>query len=105
MSAEADKELTDAAFGASRRARMKKTLETAFSPLALDIEDQSHRHQGHAGAQPGGETHYHVTIVSAAFTGLSRIERQRAVMDALKAEFASGLHALAMRLRTPEEAG
>jgi BolA protein len=104
MSAETDKELTDTAFGASRRARMKKALETAFSPVALEIEDQSDRHHGHAGARPGGETHYHVTIVSTAFTGLSRIDRQRAVMEALRAEFASGLHALAMRLKTPEEA-
>lgn len=105
MSERTDKELTDAAFGASRRSRMKKALETAFSPLALDIEDQSDQHQGHAGARPDGESHFHVTIVSTAFTGLSRVERQRLVMAALKDEFASGLHALAMRLKTPEEAG
>ncbi|MBI1188849.1 MAG: BolA/IbaG family iron-sulfur metabolism protein [Alphaproteobacteria bacterium] len=104
MSERPDKELTDVRFGASRRARMKKALETAFSPTSLIIEDQSDRHQGHAGAQPGGETHFHITIVSSAFTGLNRVARQRRVMDALSAEFASGLHALGMLLKTPDEA-
>jgi len=104
MSKDADKELTDTDIGASRRLRMKKALETAFSPARLDIEDQSDRHKGHAGASAAGETHFRVTMVSTAFTGLGRVARQRAVMDALKDEFASGLHALALTLRTPEEA-
>lgn len=66
--------------------------------------DDSHRHAGHAGAAPGGETHYSVRVVTPAFAGLTRVARSRAVHEALAAEFAGGLHALALTLRTPEEA-
>jgi BolA protein len=79
---------------------MRAALEAAFSPLSLEILDESDRHAGHAGAV-GGETHFRVRMVSAAFTGLSRVARQRAVMDALQSEFATGLHALALELKTP----
>ena len=53
---------------------------------------------------PGGETHYNVLLVSAAFRGMNRVARSRAVHAALAAEFAGGLHALSLTLRTPEEA-
>jgi BolA protein len=78
----------------SRVERMKAALEAAFSPTALDIVDESHLHHGHAGAAPGGETHYAVKIRSASFAGQSRLARHRAVNEALKGEFATGLHAL-----------
>jgi BolA family transcriptional regulator, general stress-responsive regulator len=78
----------------SRSERIRTALATAFSPTALDIVDESHLHHGHAGAAPTGETHYAVRIRAEAFGGLSRLARHRAVNDALKAEFASGLHAL-----------
>jgi len=78
----------------SRAERIRTALAAAFSPSELDIVDESHLHHGHAGAAPGGETHYSVKIRSAAFTGLSRLAKHRAVNDALKAEFAAGLHAL-----------
>jgi BolA protein len=78
----------------TRSERMRSALVAAFSPAELDIVDESHLHHGHAGAAPGGETHYSVKIRSAAFAGLSRLARHRAVNDALKAEFAAGLHAL-----------
>ncbi len=78
----------------SRAERMRAALEAAFSPTELDIVDESHLHHGHAGAAPGGETHYAVKIRSAAFAGLTRLARHRAVNEALKAEFAAGLHAL-----------
>ncbi len=84
--------------------RMETLLRAAFAPSVLAIEDQSARHAGHAGASPAGETHYRVAMVSAAFEGRSRVERQRAVNAALAAEFASGLHALSLVLRTPDEA-
>ena len=61
-------------------------------------------HAGHAGARPGGETHYHVVMVSAAFQGQSRVARQRLVYQALREEFDTGLHALSLDLKTPEEA-
>lgn len=84
--------------------RMETLLRAAFAPSVLAIEDQSARHAGHPGASPAGETHYRVAMVSAAFEGRSRVERQRAVNAALAAEFASGLHALSLVLRTPDEA-
>jgi BolA protein len=87
-----------------RARRIEATLTAAFSPATLRITDDSARHAGHAGAAPGGETHYSIVLVSAAFRGVSRVERSRAVHQALAAEFASGLHALALTLRTPEEA-
>ncbi len=62
-------------------------------------------HAGHAGARPGGETHYQVTLVSTAFEGLSRIARQRLVYAALREEFDTGLHALSLDLKTQGEAG
>lgn len=78
----------------SRSERIRSALEAAFHPSQLDIVDESHLHHGHAGAAPGGETHYAVRIRAAALAGLTRVARHRAVNEALKAEFASGLHAL-----------
>ena len=87
-----------------RAERMEGLLRAAFAPGFLVVEDESARHAGHAGARPGGETHYRVALVSASFEGSSRVERQRAVHAALRAEFATGLHALSLVLRTPDEA-
>jgi stress-induced morphogen len=89
----------------SRTARLEAVLTEAFSPTLLRVVDDSARHAGHGGAQPGGETHYNVLLVSAAFRGMGRVSRSRAVHGALAAEFAGGLHALSLVLRTPEEAG
>ena len=86
-----------------RAARMQEALSRAFSPALLRIEDDSARHAGHAGAAPGGETHFTVHLTSAAFSGMGRVQRSRAVHLALAAEFAHGLHALALVLRAPDE--
>ncbi len=86
-----------------RAARIERILREAFAPSTLLVVDDSARHAGHAGAAPGGETHYSVLIVTPAFAGVNRVARSRAVHDALAGEFASGLHALALTLRTPEE--
>ncbi|MBB5688411.1 BolA family transcriptional regulator [Roseomonas alkaliterrae] len=88
----------------NRAERIRAALESAFAPARVSVTDDSARHAGHAGARPGGQTHYSVEVVSPAFAGLSRVARSRAVHEALAAEFADGLHALALRLRTPEEA-
>ncbi|MEP1145081.1 MAG: BolA family protein [Henriciella sp.] len=80
-----------------RSERIRDILTEEFSPSALEIQDDSHKHAGHAGAQPEGETHYTVKIVAAAFDGLSRVAMQRAVMTALQPEFDSGLHALSIK--------
>ncbi len=87
----------------ARAARIAMRLTEAFAPLRLAVTDDSARHAGHAGAQPGGETHFNVVMVSDAFRGQTRVARSRAVHAALAAEFAGGLHALALTLRTPEE--
>lgn len=91
----------------SRADRLHAMLTTAFSPDLLLIQDDSARHAGHAGATPGGQTHYSVLLVSPAFRGQSRVARSRAVHAALAAEFGppevGGMHALALTLRTPEE--
>ncbi len=78
-------------------------LRARFTPARLSIEDESSRHHGHAGHREGGESHFRVEIVSAAFEGHSRIARQRLVYQALKDEFAAGLHALALTTLTPGE--
>ena len=80
-------------------ARLTEALEPAF----LDVIDESGRHAGHAGARPGGGTHYRVQIVSAKFAGLSRVARHRVVYGLLPAEFADGLHALALEAKAPGE--
>jgi BolA protein len=88
----------------SRATRIEARLVAAFAPVHLSVIDDSARHAGHAGAQPGGQTHYSVLMVSPSFRGQSRVARSRAVHAALADEFAGGLHALALTLRTPEEA-
>jgi BolA protein len=69
----------------------------------LRVDDDSHRHAGHAGARPEGQTHYTVLVVAQAFHGQTRIARSRLVHGLLDREFQGGLHALALVLRTPEE--
>jgi BolA protein len=76
-------------------------LREAFSPESLDVTDESHLHEGHAGHRAGGETHFRVYIVSAAFEGKSRIERHRMINAALAAELAGPVHALALKALAP----
>jgi BolA family transcriptional regulator, general stress-responsive regulator len=78
-------------------------LRTAFAPASLRVEDESHRHEGHAGHRPGGETHFRLYIVSEAFRGKSRIERHRMINATLAAELDGGVHALAIHAQAPGE--
>jgi len=80
-------------------------LTEAFTPQSLKVEDESHKHEGHAGARPGGQTHYRVYIVSPAFKGKTRLERHRMINEALTAELAGGVHALAIHASAPGEPG
>jgi len=96
--------LTDAKSDLSRASRIEAQLRVRLAPTELALEDESARHAGHAGAAPGGETHYRLRMIAAAFEGLSRIDRQRLVNEALRGEFESGLHALSLDLKTPAEA-
>jgi stress-induced morphogen len=87
----------------SRQSRIVDSLTRAFAPERLEVEDESARHAGHAGARDGGETHFNVKMAAAAFEGMSRVARSRAVNEALASEFADGMHALSMTLRAPSE--
>ena len=89
----------------SRHDRIAEALTAAFAPTVLEIVDESAKHAGHAAQKgvEGGETHYAVTMVAEALAGISRLERQRAVNAAVAGEFETGMHALAMTLRTPAE--
>lgn len=78
-------------------------LREAFLPESLDVADESHLHEGHAGHRPGGETHFRVYIVSPAFEGKSRIERHRMINTALEAELKGSVHALAIKAQAPNE--
>jgi BolA family transcriptional regulator, general stress-responsive regulator len=79
-------------------------LREAFTPDSLEVTDESHLHEGHAGHRPGGQTHFRVYIVSPAFKGKSRIERHRMINVALAGELAGSVHALAIRAVAPGEA-
>ena len=81
--------------------RIRARLTEAFAPAGLQVIDESDRHKGHAGARPEGETHFRVQIVAEAFRGKSRVEVHRMINEAVGAEFARGLHALAIEAKAP----
>lgn len=88
----------------SRQQLIHDRLQAAFAPVTLEVVDDSHRHAGHRGARPEGETHYSVHIVAAAFAGKSRLERHRMVNAALADEIRPDrIHALAVSARAPDE--
>ncbi|MEM8871655.1 MAG: BolA family protein [Pseudomonadota bacterium] len=73
-------------------------LRDAFSPEFLEVVDDSEAHRGHGGYREGGETHFNVVIRAAAFNGMSRVARQRAVNTVLAEELSGPVHALAMKV-------
>lgn len=82
-----------------------ETLTRDLQPVSLGVDDESHLHAGHSGSRPGGETHFRIDVVSAAFAGKSRVDRHRIVNAALAEAFGRrGLHALAIAARAPGEA-
>lgn len=83
--------------------RIREKLTEKLAPIRLDVVDDSHKHAGHVGARPEGETHFSVEIVSAAFEGVSRVERQRMIYDILRDELAGPVHALALRTLSPSD--
>ena len=84
---------------------MSRKLTEAFAPQSLEVVDESHQHEGHAGHRPGGQTHFRVYIVSEAFKGKTRLERHRMINAALAGEIAGGVHALAIYATAPGEGG
>lgn len=83
----------------NRAKRIEARLREEFSPTFLSVLDESHAHAGHAGANPEGESHFFVEIVSDQFASKSRVDAQRMVNIALAGEFEAGLHALRMKTR------
>ena len=78
-------------------------LSAAFSPSFLNVIDESEKHRGHGGWREGGETHFRVQIAAAAFEGMNRVARHRAINDLLADEIAGGVHALALEIRADSE--
>jgi len=95
----------------SIQAAMEAKLKEAFRPERLVILNESHLHAGHHHVESGhhahfdgtGETHFRVRIVSPVFSGMSRIDRHRAVNRLLAEELQAGVHALAIEPAAPGE--
>jgi BolA family transcriptional regulator, general stress-responsive regulator len=85
------------------RQTITNRLREAFRPESLEVQDESHLHEGHAGHRPGGETHFRVYIVSQAFKGKTRLERHRMINASLSSELAGSVHALAIHAQAPGE--
>jgi len=87
----------------NRAERITSILTQALQPIHLEVRDNSHSHAGHAGASPGGETHYEVVIEAECFHGLTRIQRHQMIYKLLAEEFKTGLHALSIEARSTGE--
>lgn len=74
----------------------------SLSPTVLRIQDESHKHAGHAGAQDG-RGHFKLLIVSEQFTGLSMLKRHQLVYQALAELLKTDIHALSIQAKTPSE--
>lgn len=83
------------------REAIEAALRAALQPIALEVQDDSHLHAGHAGAREG--RHYSVRITSARFSGCTRVARHRLVYDSLRLLMPAGIHALAIEARAPDE--
>jgi len=83
--------------------KMTNKLKIAFEPQELELRDDSERHRGHGGWREGGETHFHLRMISARFAGQGRVQRQREVNRVLAEELAGRVHALSMELKAPGE--
>ncbi|XP_022981518.1 sufE-like protein 1, chloroplastic/mitochondrial [Cucurbita maxima] len=88
----------------SRGKRIKEKLETELNPVELNVEDISYQHAGHAGVRGSdGETHFNLKVVSKEFEGKSLVKRHRLIYNLLQEELQSGLHALSISAKTPDE--
>lgn len=83
--------------------RIKAKLTEALAPTELRVIDESHKHAGHRGARPEGETHFHVAVTSERFTGMMRVARQRLVYGILAEELAGPVHALSLETAAPDD--
>ena len=83
--------------------RIRDRLRQALHPEYLEVIDDSHRHAGHQGHDPQGETHFIVKICSPQFAGQPRLERHRQIHALLAAEMKERVHALSIVARAPGE--
>ena len=86
----------------SVRDTIVEKLSQKFAPTHLEVLDESDRHRGHGGSRPEGESHFRVRIATPHFTGKTRLQQHRAIMDALDAELKGGVHALAIEVVGPD---
>jgi BolA protein len=82
---------------------MLRRLDSALSPTRVELVDESEKHRGHGGYNPEGESHFSLEIESEAFTGKSRVERQRMIYKALGDLMRERVHALSIKARAPGE--
>jgi BolA protein len=85
--------------------RIRRKLIEAFHPDALEVVDESHLHKGHAGARPGGESHFRIRIIAEAFAARGRVRAHRMIYEALADEIQGGIHALAIEAKGPAAGG
>lgn len=83
--------------------QIENAIRQGLSVQSLHIENESARHRGHSGDNGTGQTHFHIEVVSNAFEGLGRVQRQRLINDLIAPLFSQGLHAASMKLSTPSE--
>ena len=81
---------------------MLRHLDSALSPTRVELVDESEKHRGHGGYNPEGESHFSLEIESEAFTGKSRVERERMIYKALGDLMRERVHALSIKARAPE---
>lgn len=86
----------------NRVEQIRAALRAALNPQLLEVEDDSHRHVGHAGARDG-RGHFNVVVVSDAFAGKAPLARHRAVYAALGGMMETDIHALSIKALTPQE--
>lgn len=79
--------------------KMNKAIKTEL----LEVIDESHKHAGHVGARPEGETHFHINLTSSDLNGKNRVDRQRIVYRILADELAGPVHALSLTLKGTED--
>lgn len=84
---------------------IRQAVESGLSPVRYELVNESGKHKGHAGDDGSGQTHFNLMVVSSVFEGQGRVARQRTVNALLSNAFSSGLHAISLRLLTPEEFG
>ncbi|WP_435641962.1 BolA family protein [Micavibrio aeruginosavorus] len=84
---------------------IEEKLRSALNPEILEVVNESALHAGHAGHDGSGDSHFRIRVVSVAFEGVSRVERQRRVYSILQSEISKQIHALSMTLNTPAEVG